>query len=98
MKRVLLVGLLLVAGAAYADFFKRGLASTVRVTRVEITPLPDGGCSATAFASFEVDGGSVGSELVYDRSRTVELSGANRTLGLDILDAGSTLFKTDKGL
>lgn len=95
MKKLLLIAALLIATIAIADRTDTWLASTIAITKVELAPLPDGGCTVTAYGSYSNNLGKV----VYEGTATTEVAGANRTTCLDILNnKAPVLFKTDKGL
>ncbi len=95
MKKLVCITVVLAAFVALADRSDLWSANSVIVRRMIVEPLPDGGCTATAVASYTLtDAGS----FVIETSRTQELSGANRTTGLDALAKGLILFKADKGL
>ena len=95
MKRIFLCLSLAVCSLVYADRSDVWLASTVKVQRVELISLPDGGCAVSVRANFSNAAGVTTSEL----ARGVEVAGSARTVCLDILNnKAPALFKADRGL
>lgn len=101
MKKILIVATLFGFAAIAADRVVTAIDSTVTVTRVELSPLPDGGCAVVAYATFQnagvtlPDGGPI---LQQEGTRAVEVAGANRTTCLDILNnKAPVLFRSDRG-
>jgi hypothetical protein len=95
MKRLLFSVAALLSGLALADRTDTWSAASVKVYQVELLKLSDGGCAVQAHASMsKADGGTT-----TESSAVVEVSGANRTTCLDIIDTKApVLFKSDKGL
>ncbi len=93
MKKIILA-VLLSSAAFGADRVMTDLESSIKVYKTELNSLPDGGCSAQAYARItQSDGGTK-----TEGSRVVEVSGANRTTCLDILDTKApALFKSSNG-
>ncbi len=88
-------GALAFAPFAFADRTDVWSAASVNVTLTELHKLPDGGCAVLAVAAMTKQDGGV----TIEASRLVEVSGANRTTCLDILNTKApVLFKTDKDL
>lgn len=80
---------------ALADRVDTWLSASVSVKQVVLTRLPDGGCSVAAGATVDNQSGLQSFEFV----KPTDVSGANRTTCLDILDnKANALFKADKGL
>jgi hypothetical protein len=68
--------------------------ASIKVYRVELDKLPDGGCAVTALATMtQTDGG-----ILTEGSRRLEVAGVNRTDCLNIIDTrASVLFKSTNG-
>ncbi len=80
---------------ANADRVDTWLASSVTVQTVTLLKLTDGGCAVSALATVTKSDGGVSLE----DSAAIEVSGANRTTCLDVLNnKAPVLFKADKGL
>jgi hypothetical protein len=87
------VGLL--AGSALADRTDVWSAASVYMRDVHLRKLADGGCSVQAWALYTKQDGGIADKVSQDR----EVSGANRTSCLDVMDVkASALFKADEGL
>ncbi len=99
MKRILFAVLFISSVVLAADLSETWSASSVVVQSGELRLLPDGGCSAQAYATYtKQDGG-----IRFEGTPTKELTGLNRTTCLGLLnpnDGGgfSQMFKQDKGM
>ncbi len=84
-----------VATSALADRTDIWSNATATVHQVELRKLGDGGCVVQATGiMIKQDGG-----ISLETSRPVEVSGANQTACLDIINTKApVLFKSDKGL
>ena len=92
---VVLAAVLLVGDEAGADRTDVHLSSTVRIHKVDLYKLADGGCAVQAYGTYlKTDGG------VTDRPSVLrEVAGANRTDCLNIMDTRApALFRADEGL
>lgn len=95
MKKLLMIGAVLLSLAALADRTDVWSTASIRVTEVHLSKLPDGGCSVSATGTYtKADGGTL-----TEATDHFEVAGANRTDCLNILDVRAlALFKLDKGL
>ncbi len=86
---------LLIATYAWADRTDVWSANSVVVYKLDLSRLPDGGCSVQAYGRITKSDGGTTTEGTESR----EVSGANRTACLDLLDTkGPVLFKAERGL
>lgn len=95
MKRFIIIMVCFVAYSSFADRIDIWSASSINVQHVDLFKTADGGCLVVASAVIQKQDGGISN----DYSKATEVSGANQTACLDILNTRApVLFKADKGL
>jgi hypothetical protein len=95
VKKLLLAGIVLAAGAALADKVVTLSTARSRTYRVEAQALPDGGCAAQACGELKDSAGNVKGSTC---TPFVELSGAGQTRCLNLLSSGDALWRVQEGV